>query len=134
MAFSRGPVGPGPVQVRVPVFAVGRRVYVACEGNRSGRVTLTDDTGTTPLTSLPDGAEVAILAWRPGRGGATMYHVRVTDSGLEGWLPVGNLRGPLSQAVPPPVPRSPRTVRAAPPRRGKPAGKSTGKSTTARGD
>jgi hypothetical protein len=79
--------------VRVAVFAVGRRVYVAGEGDRSARATLTDEAGKTPLESLGDGTEVAILAWRPASAGATRYRVRATDSGLEGWLPVANLRG-----------------------------------------
>jgi hypothetical protein len=69
-------------------------------------VTLTD-AADRPLASLGDGAEVTIVAWHPGWAGTTRYRVRVTESGLEGWLPVGELRGteaaissPL--AVPPP--------------------------------
>jgi len=93
MAFPRGPLrARAPVRIRVSVFAVGRRVYVACAGDRTARVTLTD-TDKRPLATLSDGTEVAILAWRPGWGGTTRYRVRATDSGLEGWLPVGNLRG-----------------------------------------
>ena len=93
MAFPRGPLrAPAPPRVRVSVFAVGRRVYVACEGDRSAPVTLMD-ANKKPLATLRDGTEVAILAWRPGWGGATRYRVRATDSHLEGWLPVGNLRG-----------------------------------------
>jgi hypothetical protein len=67
------------------VFAVGRRVYV-------GRVTLTDETGKTERDSLKDGTEVAILGWRPGSGDSTQYHVRATESGVEGWVRVGGLR------------------------------------------
>jgi hypothetical protein len=93
MGFPRSPLrAPAPVRVRAAVFAVGRRVYVACAGDRSARVPLTDEAGKTPLAGLSDGAEVAILAWRPGWAGSTRYRVRATDSGLEGWLPVGNLR------------------------------------------
>jgi len=92
MAFHRAPPRtPAPARVRVAVFAVGRRVYVA-GGNRSARVTLTDG-AERPLASLGDGAEVTIIAWLPGWAGTTRYRVRVTDSGLEGWLPVGDLRG-----------------------------------------
>jgi hypothetical protein len=92
MGFPRGPLRtPAPTRLRVAVFAVGRRVYVACAGDRSARVTLTD-AADRPLESLGDGTEVAILAWRPGWSGTTRYHVRATHSGLEGWLPVGNLR------------------------------------------
>jgi hypothetical protein len=55
-------------------------------------VTLTDDAGKSPLANLGDGAEVAILAWKPGPGGTTRYRVRATESDTEGWLPVANLR------------------------------------------
>ena len=93
MGFPRGPLrAPAPARIRASVFAVGRRVYVACAGDRSARVMLTDSAGKRPLASLGDGTEVAILAWRPGWAGTTQYRVRATDSGLEGWLPVGNLR------------------------------------------
>src|SRR2546427_8169567 len=112
MAFPRGPHrAPAPVRIRAAVFAVGRRVYVACAGDRSARVVLTDDAGKSPLASLEDGTEVAILAWRPGWAATTQYRVRATASGLEGWLPVGNLRSTeatissASTAPPPPAGR-----------------------------
>ena len=95
MAFPwrprRAPTAVPPI--RVPVFAVGADVYVACAGDGSARATLTDDAGKKDLASLSDGAQVAILGWRPGWSGAARYRVRATDSGLEGWLPVGSLRG-----------------------------------------
>jgi len=110
MGFPRGPLRkPAPVRVRVAIFAVGRRVYVACAGDPSARVTLTDEADKTPITSLGDGAEVAILGWRPGWAGNIRYHVRATDSGLEGWLPVASLRGTEATVpsavttLPPPV-------------------------------
>ena len=110
MAFSRRPLrAPAPVRVRVSVFAVGSRVCVAdCAGDGAVRATLTDHAGNA-LGSLSDGTEVAILAWRPGWAGTTRYHVRVADSRLEGWLPVGNLRS-REVAVPS------ATATAAPPR------------------
>ena len=123
MGFSRGvPRAPAAVRVRAAVFAVGRRVYVACAGDRSGPATLTDDSGKRPLASLSDGAEVAILAWRPGWAGTTQYRVRATDSGLEGWLPVGNLRSTeaaISSAptAPPPPAGRPATLRVGESRR-----------------
>ena len=115
VGFPRGPLrAPAAVRIRVSVFAVGRRVYVACGGDRSAGVTLTDDSGTRPLASLGDGTEVAILAWRPAWAGTTRYRVRATASGLEGWLPVGNLRS--TEAVISPAPtaaaRRPAPVRA----------------------
>lgn len=69
-------------------------------------MTLTDTTDR-PLATLGDGTEVTILAWLPGSAD-TRYRVRVTDSGLEGWLPVGDLRGTKAAissppAVPPPL-------------------------------
>ena len=92
MAFPRAPFrAPARPRIPVAVLAVGRRVYIAGAADRSARVTLTDD-ADRPLASLNDGAEVTILAWRPGWAGATRYCVRGTDSGLEGWLPAGYLR------------------------------------------
>jgi hypothetical protein len=115
MGFPRGPLrAPAPVRVRGSVFAVGRRVYVACAGDRSARVTLTDDTGKRALGSLGDGTEVTILAWRPGSAGTTQYSVRATESGLEGWLPVGNLRGTEAAISPAPGAPPPPTGRPAP--------------------
>ena len=106
MAFHRAPLRtPAPPRVRVAVFAVGRRVYVGGAGNRSARVMLMD-VADKPLASLGDGAEVTILAWLPGSAGTTRYCVRVTDSGVEGWLPVGDLRGTkvaISSPAPPPA-------------------------------
>ncbi len=96
---------PAPVPIHVPVFAVGRDVYVACAGDRSARATLTDDAGKKPLATLGDGAQVAILGWRPGWAGSARYRVRATDSGLEGWLPVGNLR--LTEVAIAPAPTAP---------------------------
>jgi len=94
MRFAQGPSrGPSPERVRVPVFAIGRRVRVACAGGNSGGVTLTDDTGTNALGSLSDGSEVEILAWRPRGAEGTRYRVRATRNALEGWLAVANLAG-----------------------------------------
>jgi hypothetical protein len=103
MAFPRASIRtPARPRIRVAVFAVGRRVYVAGAGDRSARVTLTDG-AERPLASLSDGAEVTIVAWLPGWSGTTRYCVRVTDSGLEGWLPVGDLRGTKTAIAPPPA-------------------------------
>ena len=108
MPFYRAPLRvPARPRVRVDVFAVGRRIYIAGAGAPSARVTLTDDGGDRPLASLPEGAEVTVVAWRPGWAGTTRYCVRVSDSNLEGWLPVGELRStkvaiPSTSAAPPP--------------------------------
>jgi hypothetical protein len=101
MGFARSSFrAPRPAGSKAAVFAVGRRVYVASTNDRSVSVTLTDDGGKTPVANLGDGTEVAILAWRPGWSGNTRYHVRTTSSGVEGWIPVGNLRGTVAAVVP----------------------------------
>ena len=79
-------------RTRASVFAVGRRVYVACAGVRLAPVELTDDAGADARTRLADGTEVEILAWRPRGSHGTRYRVRATRDGREGWLAVENLR------------------------------------------
>jgi len=107
MAFRGGPIrAPVPARIRVAVFAVGQRVYMGGAGDRPERVTLMDRADKAALTSLADGAEVTILGWLPGWAGTTRYCVRVTDSGLEGWLPVGDLRG-TETSLPPAAPPLP---------------------------
>ena len=90
------------VRTQASVFAVGRRVYVACAGDRLAHVALTDDAGAPARTGLADGTEVEILAWRPRGFHGTRYRVRATCDGLEGWLAVDNLRSTPS-AVPAPI-------------------------------
>ena len=90
--FRAGP----PVRTRESVFAVGRRVYVACAGERLAHVALTDDGGADAQTRLADGTEVEILAWRPRGSHGTRYRVRATRDGREGWLAVDNLRSTRS--------------------------------------
>lgn len=113
MGFPRGrPRTPAPVRVKVDVFAVGRLVYIACAGDIAVPVTLMDEADKRSLARLNDGTEVAILAWRPGWSGTTRYRVRATSSGIEGWLPVANLRStevaiatsPTAPPIPPPLP------------------------------
>ena len=67
---------------------------------------LMDETDKKPLASVSDGTEVRILAWRPGWSGSTRYRVRGTDSELEGWLPVNELRS-TKVAIAPPTAVSP---------------------------
>src|SRR5262249_30979122 len=94
MRFTRFPRGASSsARPRAAVFAVGGRAYVACPSGSSSFVTLTDDHGKVPLASIVDGSEGTILAWPPGAAGAARYRVRVTATGTDGWLPVGNLRG-----------------------------------------
>ena len=78
---------PPPQKTRTSALSVGRRVYVNCRG----RIPLTEDDGRLSVTSLADGAEVEIVAWRPG-GAGTRYRVRARDEGHEGWLAADALR------------------------------------------
>jgi hypothetical protein len=91
---------PAPVRKRPSVFAVGRRVYVACSRQHSPQVALKDDAGRVARSSLSDGTEVEILAWRPRGFGETRYRVRSTGTGLEGWLAVENLRTTQAAVAP----------------------------------
>jgi len=104
MPFHYGPLpSSSSTRVRGPVFAVGRRVSVAAEGTFPARVTLMDESGATALANLADGAEVEILAWRPGGSRGVRYRVRATENGAEGWVAVGSLRGAASDAAAPVV-------------------------------
>ena len=97
-----------PVRRPASVFAVGRRVYVACPDASRAPVPLMDDAGTSALTTLADGAEVEILAWRPRGSDGTRYCVRSTCNGVMGWLPVDNLRNTRTAApVPAEAPSAP---------------------------
>lgn len=93
------PLAPRSFRPRSPggtdasVLAVGRRVFVACPSDGSGRVTLMDEVGTKPLRTLAAGTEVQIVAWRPRGTAGTRYRVRCPPDDLEGWLPARNLRG-----------------------------------------
>src|SRR5437763_16778499 len=82
------------------VLAVGRRFLVSCPGGATGRAPLTDAKGTTPLATLPHGAEVEILGWQPRGAGGTRYSIRSNESGVEGWVGGESLRAPAPPAPP----------------------------------
>ena len=82
-----------PARASTPVLSVGRRVVVRSPRD-DGRVALTDALGTADVGSLPDGAEVEILAWRPRGPGGARYQVQSTRDGLEGWVSADHLRAP----------------------------------------
>ena len=95
MAFSQSPfvsraprLQPAESAEASYVFGIGSRAFVA---NQNGDVSLDDGSGKTAVGELADGAEVEIIAWRPRRA-ATLYHVRATESRIEGWLCVTSLR------------------------------------------
>jgi hypothetical protein len=106
------------------VLAVGWRVLVVSPEGKGHRVALMDSEGTTTVTTLPHGAEVEILAWRPRRSGATMYRVQPTSGGKEGWVSGASLKArpapaprpaPKPAAQPAPVPaRVPARVKVRP--------------------
>ena len=70
------------------VFGIGSHAFIA---NQTGDVSLDDGNGGAAVAKLADGVEVEIVAWRPRRT-ATLYHVRATESRVEGWLCVTSLR------------------------------------------
>jgi hypothetical protein len=82
------------------VLAVGRRVLVKCPSGATGRATLTDVKGATPLATLPHGAEVEILGWQPRHAGGTRYWIRSAEQGVEGWVGGENLCVPTQSPVP----------------------------------
>jgi hypothetical protein len=113
------------------ILAVGWRVLVASPAGKGHRVPLTDSEGNTTVTTLPHGAEVEILAWRPRRSGATMYRVQPTSGGKEGWVSGASLKARpapapqrVHQPVSQPVPHKGRPIAAT---RAQPASKSAPK-------
>jgi hypothetical protein len=76
-----------PHAPRRVVLAVGGRAIVRDHHGGLGRVAVTDDDGTTPRTTLPEGVEVEIMAWRPRRSAGALYQVRQTGGeAREGWI------------------------------------------------
>jgi len=91
-------------------------VFVNCPRDE-GSVSLTDALGKGAAGSLPDGAEVEILAWRPRGPGGARYQVQSTRDGVEGWLPADHLRA-LAAVAPAVAKPEPTPMPAAdPPRR-----------------
>lgn len=114
MSFQppRGPMpSMRPSRSTGPVLSVGRRVFVHCPGTPGRTIELTDEAGRAGGSTLTDGAEVEILAWRPRGSGGTRYRVQAKEAGIEGWLGVDNLRPGLTPA-PPAAPAAARTVAA----------------------
>ena len=96
------------------MLPVGRRVFVNCPRDE-GSVSLTDALEKGGAGSLPDGAEVEILAWRPRGPGGARYQVQSTRDGLEGWVSADHLRAPA--ALGPPAPQPTPAPAADPPRK-----------------
>lgn len=127
MAAPQRPFFPQPNTFQAPrgggrtVLAVGRRVLVTCPASGNGRVTLANANGTTVLATLPDGAEVEILAWQPRGPGGTRYWIRSRDD-VNGWVAADNLRAPepppraATAPTPPPTGAPKGSTKAVPPR------------------
>jgi hypothetical protein len=97
MPFPQGPFAKSRIPRPRPetkdvsyVFGVGSLAFISEPGGK-GPVALSDQGGTVAVGHLEDGAQVEILAWRPRRA-ATLYCVQATESRIEGWLGVANLR------------------------------------------
>src|SRR3990172_9589749 len=81
----RGPYAGGRV------WAVGSHAYVHCPSPHPA-IVLTDEFERVGSSSLDDGAEVEVRAWRPRAAAGARYHVRALDGAGEGWLGVAHLR------------------------------------------
>ena len=97
-----------PARTSTPVLSVGRRVFVNCPRDE-GHVSLTDALGKGGAGSLPNGAEVEILAWRPRGPGGARYQVQSTRDRVGGWLSADRLRAlaavaPSASPAPAPAP------------------------------
>src|SRR5262249_3750772 len=110
MAFVQNSFRPRlPARTRGPVFAVGWHAYVACGGEGPAVLMSTDNDGAEAQSTLADGTEVEILAWRP-RSSGTRYRVR-SGAGVEGWLAAGRLRRAESVISSVPTPPAASTAR-----------------------
>ena len=110
MSFSRGPGFQAPARVppfrapKGPVLAVGSRALVSCPGAGARQAILTNDDLVTARATIPDGAEVEILAWHPNGANGTRYRVLSLRDGVEGWIGATSLK-PRAR---PPVPEAAR--------------------------
>lgn len=89
-----------PAGSRAPVLGVGWRVLVTTGASALPSVGLMDAMGNA-VGSVADGAEVEILAWRPGRSVDPRYRVRSVSDRAEGWIEAANLAQKQSSLVPP---------------------------------
>ena len=100
---------PRPARSAGPVLSVGRRAYVNSRGSGMTHVPLTDEAGIVQRSSLADGTEVEIVAWRPCGASGTRYRVHARHAGIEGWLAAEQLRDslvpPAEEPVASPQPR-----------------------------
>ncbi len=82
------------------MIAIGHRAVVTTRNSGADRVTVTDEDGVDTVTTVADGLEVEVLAWRPRRGGGTRYRILAKD--VEGWIGAASLEA-VKRAPAPPV-------------------------------
>jgi hypothetical protein len=107
-----------------PVLAIGGSAIIRSRDAKLRRVSLTNDDGTTVLTTVGEGIGVEITAWLPRRSAGALYRVRTTTGEKqEGWVSAASLepvvlpraRKPVQPAPPPAKPvrvRAPRRAAA----------------------
>jgi hypothetical protein len=92
------------------VIAIGQRVFVNCRTGVAQSVLLGDEGGKVMSTSsLADGVEVEVIAWRPRGPTDTRYRVRaIGGDRADGWLFAQSLRRtlipPVEAVASPPTP------------------------------
>jgi hypothetical protein len=76
------------------IIPIGGRVFMHCRAGASRSVPLADESGRELSgTSLTDGVEVQVVAWRPRGPTDTRYRVRtIAGERLEGWVFAQELR------------------------------------------
>ena len=79
------------------IVPIGHHVFVNCRAGTSRSVLLGDESGSEMLgTSLADGVEVEVMAWRPRGPTDTRYRVRTTvGERFDGWVFAQELRRSL---------------------------------------
>ena len=99
MAFSSRRAMPRPPRLSF-IIPIGGRVFMHCRTGASRSVPLAEEIGAELSgTSLTDGVEVEVVAWRPRGPTDTRYRVRtITGERLEGWVFAQELRRSLSPA------------------------------------
>ena len=99
MAFSSRRAMPRPPRLSF-IIPIGGRVFTHCRTGAVRSVPLAEESGAELSgTSLIDGVEVEVVAWRPRGPTDTRYRVRtISGERLEGWVFAQELRRSPSPA------------------------------------